>query len=168
MTRQIMWGSCVRWIKFNLVGAGGIGVQLVALWLLTVAGVDYMLATALAVEAAVLHNFLWHERFTWADRIVERQTPRSPDATRRMRASLVRLLRFNLTTGAVSIGGNLLLMRLLVGGAHLRPVIANLISIAGCSLVNFLVSDRWVFRAPMWPVPDLTAKAPDSRFVIGG
>lgn len=133
--------SITRWLKFNLVGAIGIGVQLGTLTLLTSLGLNYMLATAMAVEAAVLHNFLWHERFTWGDR-----------GARHSRDSALRLLRFNLTTGAISIGGNLLLMRLLVGQAHLVPLLANLLSIAGCSLVNFLVSDRWVFRAPLWPV----------------
>lgn len=133
--------SIVRWLKFNLVGTIGIFVQLGTLTLLTWLGLNYMLATATAVEAAVLHNFLWHERFTWSDR-----------SSRGFSNSGARLLRFNLTTGAVSIGGNLLLMRLLVGQAHLAPLLANLLSIAGCSLVNFLVTDRWVFRAPLWPV----------------
>ncbi len=150
--------STVRWLKFNLVGAIGIAVQLAVLWVLTAAGIQYMLATALAVEAAVLHNFLWHERFTWADRIVERRTTHSPRWRERIRASAARLVRFNLTTGAVSIGGNLLLMRLLVAGAHVQPMLANLVSIAGCSLVNFMVSDRWVFRTPLRP---LAVNTPD-------
>ena len=47
-----------RWLKFNLVGAIGIGVQLGALGALTaVMHMPYLIATALAVEAAVLHNF---------------------------------------------------------------------------------------------------------------
>lgn len=129
------WRSIIRWMKFNLVGGVGIGVQLAALWTLTSVGVSYMIATALAVEAAVLHNFAWHERFTWADR-----------NNRALVGSVRRLLRFNLTTGLVSIIGNLLLMRLLVGGSHLKPIVANLVSITLCSLVNFMVSDRWVFR----------------------
>jgi len=59
----------LRWMKFNAVGGIGIGVQLAALavfrsWL----KLDYLVATALAVEIAVIHNFGWHERFTWADR----------------------------------------------------------------------------------------------------
>ncbi len=128
----------VRWLKFNLVGAIGIVLQVLALLLLTrLCHLHYLLATALAVEAAVLHNFFWHERFTWVDR-----------ACTRLPQLLVRLLRFNLTTGAVSIAGNLLCMRLLVGFAHLPPVIANLVSIALCSLLNFLLNDRLVFRAP--------------------
>src|SRR5215472_1659520 len=130
------WQSATRWMKFNLVGGLGIAVQLWMLWLLTACGVGYMLATALAVESAVLHNFFWHERFTWVDRV-----------NGCLLQSVTRLLRFNLSAGAVSIVGNLVLMRLLVGQAHLRPMLANLIAIAACSVLNFIVSDRWVFRA---------------------
>jgi len=122
-------------MKFNLVGGVGIGVQLLMLWLLTACGMGYMVATALAVESAVLHNFVWHERFTWVDR-----------RNGHLLQSVARLLRFNLSTGAVSIVGNLLLMHLLVGRAHLRPMLANIIAIAACSILNFVVSDRWVFR----------------------
>jgi putative flippase GtrA len=59
----------LRWGVFNIVGLIGIGVQLVMLvvlkgWL----GIHYLAATVLAVEAAILHNFIWHERWTWVDR----------------------------------------------------------------------------------------------------
>ena len=148
MRKRLLQVAHMRWMKFNLVGAIGIGVQLGMLALLTtVLRMEYMLATALAVECAVVHNFLWHERFTWADR-----------TSRQWRHALVRLMRFNLTTGAVSIGGNLLLMHLLVGQVHLPALAANPMSIAGCSVVNFLVSDRWVFRAPLWPVPETSPR----------
>ena len=140
MSESQWWQSATRWMKFNLVGGLGIAVQLWMLWLLTACGVGYMLATALAVESAVLHNFFWHERFTWVDRVNGCLLP-----------SVTRLLRFNLSAGAVSIVGNLVLMRLLVGQAHLRPMLANLIAIAACSVLNFIVSDRWVFRALRTP-----------------
>ncbi len=131
----------VRWLKFNLVGAIGIVLQLGLLFVFTrLFRLDYLLATALAVEAAVLHNFFWHERFTWADR-----------ASVGARQALARLLRFNFTTGAVSILGNLLSMRLLVGSLHLPPLAANLVSITACSLLNFLLNDRLIFRAPTGP-----------------
>lgn len=126
----------LRWLKFNLVGGIGIGVQVAALAVLrSVLQVDYLLATALAVETAVLHNFLWHERFTWPDR-----------GTSGLAQSLIRLAKFNVTNGAVSILGNLLLMRVLVGEFKLNYMVANLIAIAACSLVNFLLSDRFVFE----------------------
>jgi putative flippase GtrA len=126
-----------RWVRFNLVGGIGIAVQLAALWFLTHAFFcDYMVATALAVETAVLHNFLWHQRFTWADRM-----------RNHWRESLIRLLQFNLTNGLVSILGNLILMRALVGALHLRVLIANMLSIATCSAANFALSELYVFRA---------------------
>jgi len=125
-----------RWLKFNAVGGIGIGVQLTALAIFrSLLHLDYLLATVLAVEAAVLHNFLWHERFTWADR-----------PSGRFRHSMVRLVRFNASNGLVSILGNVLLMRLLVGALGMRYFVGNLIAIATCSLVNFLLSDRFVFE----------------------
>ena len=127
--------SAVRWMKFNVVGGIGIGVQLaVLLCLKSGFHLGYLLATGLGVEAAVVHNFLWHERFTWADRV---------HVT--WRQSLLRLLRFNFTTGAVSILGNMALMKLLVDAAHLNYLVANAITIPACSAVNFVVSDRLVF-----------------------
>jgi putative flippase GtrA len=125
----------VRWCKFNLVGGVGIGVQFGALFALkSVLGLNYMLATAIAVEAAVIHNFAWHEKFTWADR-VESSWQRS----------VLRFLRFNMTCGAVSIVGNLALMKVMVAEGHMNYLLANGIAIALCSMANFLVSDGWVF-----------------------
>ena len=131
--RETSWRSTgLRWLKFNFVGLLGIGVQLLALALLTSwLHVNYLLATALAVEAAVVHNFLWHERFTWPDRV--------------SRARLTQFIRFNLTNGAISILGNVLLMRFFAGMLRTAYLAANLLTIACCSVFNFLASDRYVF-----------------------
>lgn len=126
----------IRWMKFNAVGGIGILVQLASLGVLTALGVHYLVATALAVETAVIHNFFWHERFTWADR-----------ARLSFGGSIIRFTKFNLTTGAFSILGNVAFMRLLVGLAHLPYLAANLATIATCSVINFVVSDRVVFRS---------------------
>lgn len=126
----------LRWFKFNAVGAIGILVQLSMLaFLESAVHLDYLAATALAVETAILHNFLWHERFTWRDRT------RAEPGT-----SLARFLKFNLTTGLFSIGGNLVLMRLFVGMLDLNYFVANLLTIAVCSVGNFLANDQIVFR----------------------
>jgi len=127
----------VRWCRFNLVGGIGIGVQFAALFLLkSVFHFHYLASTAIAVEAAVMHNFVWHEQFTWLDRI-------RPS----WRGSLQRLMRFHLANGAVSLLGNLALMKVMVGVGHVNYLLANAIAITLCSLVNFLVSEEWVFEA---------------------
>jgi putative flippase GtrA len=154
--------TLIRWLKFNFVGAIGIAVQFAALFLLkSILHLNYLAATAISVEAAVVHNFVWHEKFTWADRIkVDRvtidqvKTDRittgriaTANAYSSLRSSLLRFARFNLSTGAVSILGNLGLMKMLVGQGHMNYLLANAIAVVLCSLANFLVSDGWVFDA---------------------
>jgi len=131
-----MSGTLRVWLKFNAVGLIGIGVQLIVLTVLkTGLAVNYLAATVIAVETAVLHNFVWHERWTWIE-----QT--------RVNAEGVfgRLIRFHLTNGLISIGGNLLLMWIFVSQLHLHYFLANIMAIGTCSIVNFLASDRLVFR----------------------
>jgi len=121
-----------RWLKFNGVGALGIVAQLGVLALLTgVFHVQYLIATAIAVESAVLHNFVWHERFTWADR--------------KGSEGLCRLLKFNATTGAFSIAGNVIFSKLL-REAGLGHFSASVSAIGLCSVINFLLNDRFVFK----------------------
>jgi putative flippase GtrA len=121
-----------RWVRFSAVGATGIVVQaLVLLFLLRAVEMHYLAATAIAVEASVLHNFIWHRKWTWADRRASGVVPM--------------LLRFNLTTGAMCLAANLVLMFVFVGGAGLNAYTANMAAIAICSLMNFIFSDRFVF-----------------------
>jgi GtrA-like protein len=69
MTADTWRPTAARWLKFNMVGGMGIAVHLLMLVVLKSGlHLHYLAATALAVETAVVHNFLWHERFTWADR----------------------------------------------------------------------------------------------------
>lgn len=127
----------VTLLRFQAVGLLGVGVQLLALWTLVEgAGLDHRAGTLLAVEAAVLHNFLWHERWTWAVR-------RSRD----LKIFWTRLLRFNCSTGAISIGGNLAAMEFLVVVLGLPLLLCGLLSVGACAVLNFLCAELWVFRA---------------------
>jgi putative flippase GtrA len=119
-----------------MVGLFGMAVQLCLLTLLKSGlALNYLLSTAIAVECAVLHNFTWHERWTWLER------------TRANAKGLMgRLIRFHLANGLISIGGNLGLMWLFVSRFHVHYFLANIMAIGTCSVVNFLASDRLVFR----------------------
>ena len=125
--------ATVRWMRFNAVGAMGMGVQLSALALLNrVLPGHYLVASAAAVETALLHNFAWHLRYTWRDR-------------KEQGIARTQLVRFHLTNGLVSVVGNVVLMRVLIGRAHVPLLLANAAAILCCSLVNFAVSDGWAF-----------------------
>jgi putative flippase GtrA len=122
----------LRLIRFASVGSMGMGVQVAVLSALTsLAGLHYLLATALAVEAAIVHNFLWHERWTWGDRA--------------RRERLRRLLLFQGTTGVVSIAGNLVFMGIFVGGLSMHPLAGNLASVACCAGLNFVLNHKLIF-----------------------
>ena len=127
----------LSWVKFNLVGVLGFALQTAVLFAFThvTPQVSYFAATALAVELAVLNNFVWHQRWTWKDR---------PSAN--IKETLGRLVKFNLTSGLFSISGNLLFMSVLVGRFGLPVGPANLASVAACSIVSFVLADRIAFE----------------------
>ena len=118
------------WLRFNAVGTLGSAIQLGALSLLLKLGVHYLAATAIAVELAVLHNYAWHRRWTWAGC-----------------STSGALWRFHLANGLVSILSNVVLMRVFTGSFGMPPLAANVLAIAITSLVNFGLGDRWVFAA---------------------
>ncbi len=123
------------WLRFNAVGIIGVGVQLAILaGLKTGLGWSVRASTVVAVEFAVLHNFVWHERWTWAHRKLD------------IRSLPGRLLRFNVSNGLISMVGNLVLMELLAVRLHLNYMVSNMAAIIACSLLNYLVSDRLVFK----------------------
>ncbi|MYH30869.1 MAG: GtrA family protein [Acidobacteria bacterium] len=124
-----------RWLVFNAVGTMGVAVQLTVLLSLTEAlGLNYLVATVLAVESAILHNFVWHEHWTWRDR--------GPGS----RGRWTRLAWFNLVTGALSISSNVVFTALYVNALGVHYAIANLMAVATCSLLTFVANDRFVFR----------------------
>jgi putative flippase GtrA len=126
----------VSWLRFNAVGIVGVGVQLALLALFKgILGWSVRLATIAAVEITVLHNFAWHERWTWAHRKLE------------LRGIPGRLLRFNISNGLISIVGNLVLMELLAVRLHLNYIVANIAAILACSLLNYFASDKLVFKS---------------------
>jgi putative flippase GtrA len=127
----------LHWIKFNVVGVLGFALQVGALFVLTHIAypISYLAATAVAVELAVLNNFVWHQRWTWRDR---------PSAT--IKDTLRRLVKFNLTSGLFSMTGNLVLMSVFVGRLGLPIGPANLASVAACSIVSFILADRIAFE----------------------
>jgi putative flippase GtrA len=160
-----------RWTRFVTIGLLGFLLQVSAFGVLTSRlHWTWLASTVLSVELAVIHNFVWHMRWTWRDR------PGHWSA---------RFARFQLTSGTASIAGNALLMALLAGVARLPVVVAATLSVATLSVVNFLTADRWVFPrrgrlrlAAVWccgtcalPVGTARAQSPDTiaaweRYVV--
>jgi putative flippase GtrA len=122
-----------RFVRFAAAGAGGFAVQIAIVGALTnTPGVHYLVATVIAVEAAILLNFYCHQRWTWSDRAWGPPT--------------ARLIRFNALTATTSILGSLVVTALLVESLSISPVLGNILSVVSLSIVNFICSDKLVFR----------------------
>ncbi|HYL75698.1 MAG TPA: GtrA family protein [Bryobacteraceae bacterium] len=140
-TASFDWPSLLRrWGRFNAVGIAGFALQLGTLWVLArVFGMQYLLATALAVELALLHNFVWHEAWTWPGLGVHGRWRR--------------LARFHVANGFVSIASNVAFTWMLMQGFHLPLLIANTGAVVAAALLNFALAAWWVFSNPSVPAP---------------
>ncbi len=126
-----------RFGRFSLVGLLGAALQLLLLYALTERfHLPVVVATPFALELVVIHNFVWHERFTWCDRQLKS-----------MRLRLLRLWRFHAGNGLISLLGNTALTYVFVERLKAPVLPCAVGSIALCSLVNFLVADAWVYAA---------------------
>ena len=138
-----------RWLAFNAVGVAGMAVQLAVVAALVHLGCHYLVATVLAVEAAIVHNFLWHQRWTWRDRPAQSASETAG-----------RLLRFQVLNGTISLLGNVGVTAWFTGIVGLNPIGSNLIAITVCSLLNFVFSEALVFSArqskqTLWSAPQI-------------
>lgn len=123
-----------RMVPFAIVGALGFGVQTIAFGALTAVGWLLIPATVVSVEAAVVQNFFWHERWTWRDRVAGR--------TGRSR----RLLAFVLITGLTSVLPNVAFACLYSSWLHAGPLVTSVIANGSTMFFNFLAADRVVFK----------------------
>lgn len=126
----------VRFIKFSSVGLSGVVVNLGLLWLLTtfVFGEHlYMLAAVISVEVSVLNNFYWNDIWTFRDR-------------RKRNGNLLnRLLKFHVSR-VLGVLTNLGVLYFLTEYLTIYYLVSNIFAIGAGTLVNYLTSDKWVWR----------------------
>ncbi|MCF7796526.1 MAG: GtrA family protein [Lentisphaeria bacterium] len=129
-----------RVVLFSAVGISGIVVNMGTLWLLThFASIHYALASPIAIEISIINNFIWNDRFTWRGR-------------RRARNLNIwyGLLRFNIVSW-IAGSMNWLLLVLFTEVAGIYYLWANLLAIAIAAAMNFILNEKWTFKAmPDW------------------
>lgn len=118
-----------RAARFCLVGGTGVAVNTAVLYLLSRGlGLPLPVSSAIAVEVAIISNYMLNDRFTFAVR----------------RPSLRRLAKFNITSLA-GLGVNVVIVWLLTRrGVYFLD--ANFVGIAVAVVVNYTFSVAWVWR----------------------
>jgi putative flippase GtrA len=132
--------TVVRPLRYLAVATLGAGVQAIVVAAAAAAGMPPVTATLLGIEAAILHNFAWHDRWTWQDR--PRREPRA-----------LRLARYNgaMATTSLALGGAVSWVVFEWAGGGL--VIANVAAVAAGAIANYYASDRLIFRKRLWSEP---------------
>ena len=136
----LAWIFKRRFMKFGMVGASGVVVNLVVLYLcqeflfsaITSSGMRLNASLAVAIFFATANNFYWNRAWTWSDR------QHHPDKHL--------LLHFGQYAIAVWVGIALqfILTKLFV--QHMHYLLANASAIVMASVFNFLVNNFWTFR----------------------
>jgi len=126
-------GEASRFLKFCLVGASGVVVNLGLLWILTeVAGLFYLVSAAFSIEASILSNFALNELWTFRDRV------------RSTKGILKRAVKFNL----ICVGGLVIYLAILGAMTELLGLyymISALFGIAAATLWNYAMNAMWTW-----------------------
>ena len=146
LVRRIFSKEQRRFIKFCIVGASGVPVNLLCTWLsyqaLTVLAEAPRkgVALLLGIAISILTNFLLNDLWTWRDR--EKAT----------RGFAGRLLRFYIVSSFAALIQWGAAMGLALG-LDLHLLLAQLVGIALATGINFIVNNFWTFRARSRPAP---------------
>lgn len=165
-------------LKFAIVGASGVVVNLGALAALSALGMRSSVASALAIELSIVSNFIVNDRWTFAGR------HRHPWPSRALRFQLISLVGA-LAQWTVFIVGNVALLWWLDGQADvadwyasggdmpLKPIVHPVVNppqigagIYVSQLAGIGVSTGWNFFANLiwtWRAPPATDAEPPAR-----
>lgn len=130
-----------RLVRFGLVGLSGVGVKTGVLWaLITLLGVNSLVAAVVSSEISIITNFVLNDHWTFRDA-----------------RSDISYLRRVANYHAVTLGGIVVSIALFAGltewfGMHY--LLANLISIAAATFSNYALNMRFTWS------PHLPSSAP--------
>ncbi len=124
-----------RFITFTLVGISGIFVNnLILFYAKEYLYVPLAIASLIAIQVAIINNFIWNHRFTWTDREMK--------GFNAIRTGLIKFTMVSWIAG----GLNWVILLLLTHFAGLHYIVANLIAIFIASILNYFLNDLWTFR----------------------
>lgn len=101
-----------------------------------VMGIPLIPASLLAIEIAILHNFIWLRYWAWSDRKTDNQRP----------PFWKQLIVYNLATGAVDLMANVTILWVLATLFGVHYLVANIIGMILGPFIKFWVNDKLIFK----------------------
>ena len=129
-----------RFVKFGLVGTWGFVVNMFFLWFLTEkVGVYYLFSSIVAIEIALINNYVLNDLWTWYDRGKEGK-----------KEYFKRMLQYHITASAAMLT-NISILWILTEVFHVYYLASNVFGILCGMLLNFFINDRWTFKHKKQP-----------------
>ena len=126
-----------KFIRFQIVSVAGTVVNPATIWLLKAQlTLPVMLAGAIAIEVAIIHNFTWHFFVTWKERIIEHS----------LSSYLRNLFTYNLVTASIDYLVNLTVLYVLHKRFGVYYLLAHFIGMVCGPVFKFLANEFIVFR----------------------
>ncbi len=119
-------------VRFYIVGASGVVANLGLLWLLTEAGLWYMVSAIIAIAVSISTNFFGNKFWTFGRR----------DGG----VKVIRQYGYFWAASLIGMAIQLGLLWLLVELVGLWYILAAMAAIATASISNFILTKWWVFR----------------------
>jgi len=147
LTRTVHSTQFRELVRFCLVGASGVIVNMLILGMALLEGAPLLLAAVLAFMGAATSNYLLNRTWTFRSREglsvgeLESYTGRSQSLS----AQWAKFLAASLAGLAV----NLVILSILTDMLHVWYVLGQLTGICAGTLLNFTISRSWVFKRPV-------------------
>jgi len=122
----------IRLIKFGIVGTSGIFInQGILILCVKYFNIDYRIGSLIAIETAIISNFLLNYHWTWNDRKSKK---------------FVAFIKFNISSFITAFFLNWITLVFLTEVMNIQYWISNLAGIAVAAAVNFLISNFLIFK----------------------
>ena len=92
-------------------------------------------ASMIAIEVAIIHNFIWHRQWAWAERNNGHNKP-----------FFRQLLLYNVATGVVDFSVNVSVLWMLSTFLHVHYLLANIAGMCAGPFVKFWLNDKIIFK----------------------
>lgn len=125
-----------RIFSFQFIGWIGTGVNLAFLWFCyDVLEWSLLVSGALAIEAAIIHNFVWYYFWTWNDRVVYT-----------FKDFFELLFKYNVLTAIIDFVVRLSILWVLTEYYGVHYIISDIAGMFVAPLFKYLANDSYVFN----------------------
>lgn len=130
---KIRFHKSESFIRFSIVGATGLAVNLACFALLLHLGLNKYIASPLAIEVSIIWNFFFNSQWTFRSREVDRKV-----SARGLKFNFVSLLALGISYSTFLVLNHIF--------PNVLPYIHQIVSVLPAVVINYSLNSCWTFR----------------------